>query len=158
MMATIHQLALPARSRIACAMLCAHNACFLASLAAPQPDLRPRSACSPYGSGAKSGAAPDTRGLLVVSISVRPRYSSAGLVKWYPIDDIIRVFDKTFILRSSFFPGTPLLQVHASRPQNPSHRSVGATYVRQITGITQRCMLSRSRQCDQSRGARGPRD
>ena len=109
MMAMIHQLARPARSRIACAMLCAHDACFLASLAAPQPDLRPRSACSPYGSGAKSGAAPDTRGLLVVSISVRPRYSSAGLVKWYPIDDIIRVFDKTFILRSSLFPLAPLI-------------------------------------------------
>ena len=109
MVATIHQLGRPARSRIACAMLCAHDACFLASLAAPQPDLRPRSACSPYGSGAKSGAAPDTRGLLVVSISVRPRYSSAGLVKWYPIDDIIRVFDETFILRSSFFPLAPLL-------------------------------------------------
>ena len=108
MMATIHQLARPARSRIACAMMCAHDAYFLASLAAPQPDLRPRSACSPYGSGAKSGAAPDTRGLLVVSISVRPRYSSAGLVKWYPIDDIIRVFDETFILRSSFFPLAPL--------------------------------------------------
>ena len=112
-MATIHQLARPARSRIACAMMCAHDAYFLASLAAPQPDLRPRSlarsACSPYGSGAKSGAAPDTRGLLVVSISVRPRYSSAGLVKWYPIDDIIRVFDETFILRSSFFPLAPLL-------------------------------------------------
>ena len=111
MMATIHQLARPARSRIACAMMCAHDAYFLASLAASQPDLRPRSACSPYGSGAKSGAAPDTRGLLVVSISVRPRYSSAGLVKWYPIDDIIRVFDETFILRSSpssFFPLAPL--------------------------------------------------
>ena len=37
-----------------------------------------------------------------------PLYSSAGLVKWYPIDDIIRVFDETFILRSSFFPLAPL--------------------------------------------------
>ena len=27
------------------------------------------------------------RGLSVVSISVRPRYRSAGLVKWYPFDD-----------------------------------------------------------------------
>ena len=113
MMATIHQLARPARSRIACAMLCAHDACFLASLAAPQPDLRPRSACSPYGSGAKSGAAPDTRGLLVVSISVRPRYRSAGLVKWYPFDDTILVFDESFILRSSFFPDTPLVMADA---------------------------------------------
>ena len=123
MMATIHQLARPARSRIACAMMCAHDAYFLASLAAPQPDLRPRSACLPYGSGAKSGAAPDTRGLLVVSISVRPRYSSAGLVKWYPIDDIIRVFDETFILRSSFFPLAPLHQALAGHPPPESDTS-----------------------------------
>ena len=36
------QLARPARSRIACAMLCAHDACFLASLARgpARPDLR----------------------------------------------------------------------------------------------------------------------
>ena len=85
--------------------------------------MLPRLACGPAARSApalrmltvrvwrkKSGAAPDTRGLLVVSISVRPRYSSAGLVKWYPIDDIIRVFDETFILRSSFFPLAPLLQ------------------------------------------------
>ena len=119
------QLAFPARSRIACAMLCAHDACFLASLAAPQPDLRPRSACSPYGSCAKSGAAPDTRGLPVVSISVRPRYRSAGLVKWYPFDDTILVFDESFILRSSFFSLAPLLE-----------RESGQTTVGRVTGGT----------------------
>ena len=83
-------LASPARSRIARAMLCAHDACSLALLAPPQPDPRaPPSSfmledsmlpASRVGA-AKKILAPVTRELQLVSMSVRPRYSRAVLVK-----------------------------------------------------------------------------
>ena len=59
----------------------AHDACFLAPFAAPQPDPRARPTCSPSVSSASGEMFPVTRELQLVSMSVGPRYSRAVLVK-----------------------------------------------------------------------------
>ena len=47
---------------------------------------------------------PVTRELQLVSMSVGPRYSRAVLVRWYSIDDTLRVFDESVALKTAFFP------------------------------------------------------
>jgi hypothetical protein len=71
----------PTRYRMASAMLYAHEACFLASLPALQPDPRARPPCLPAMPFCAGEMFPVTRGLQVVSMSVGPRYSRAVLVK-----------------------------------------------------------------------------
>ncbi len=80
-MTLMPHLARPARSRIARARLYAHDACFLAPFAAPQPDPRAPTHMLTVGEQRFREMFPVTRELQLVSMSVGPRYSRAVLVK-----------------------------------------------------------------------------
>ena len=69
-----------ALSHRASEVVCAHDACFLAPLAAPQPDPRVRPTCLPSVSSASGEMFPVTRELQLVSMSVGPRYSGSRAV------------------------------------------------------------------------------
>ena len=59
---------------------------------------------------------PVTRELQLVSMSVGPRYSRAVLVKRYPIDDTLSIFDESCVLESTIFPTFPLISKGAEPP------------------------------------------